>query len=392
MEAVSTPLSTSTKLFEDEKYLRCIRCGLCSYTCPVYRELLVETEAPRGKVALIRGVGEGQLEPGENYARKIYHCLQCNACTEFCPSKVEIDELMDAARVNLAVRGLLPPALGQLGEIISTCCNISGDDNSHRLIWAENLERLPQGMKPIEQVEIVYFVGCVSSFFPMSYSIPQALVEVMEAADVSYALLGGEEWCCGYPLLISGQGDKAEAMIRHNVAQVQASGASRVVVSCPSCYHIWHHTYPQVVEDMGLEVLHDTELLAELIEEGRLKLKEFPETVTYHDPCDLGRKSGLYDPPRRVLQGIPGLRLVEMADNRQNARCCGGGGNLETVDTGLSEAIAARRVAQALDTGANYLVSACQQCKRTLTGAVRREKARLRVMDITELVARAMVN
>jgi heterodisulfide reductase subunit D len=193
-------------------------------------------------------------------------------------------------------------------------------------------------------------------------------------------------------LLISGQGDKAEAMIGHNVAQVKASGASRVVVSCPSCYHIWLHTYPQVVEDMDLEVLHDTELLAELIEEGRLKLKEFPETVTYHDPCDLGRKSGLYDPPRQVLQGIPSLHLVEMADNRQNARCCGGGGNLETIDPTLSEAIAARRVAQALDTGAKYLVSACQQCKRTLTGAVRREKARLRVMDITELVARVIVS
>jgi glycolate oxidase iron-sulfur subunit len=80
--------------------MRCIRCGLCSYTCPVYRELLVETEAPRGKVALIRGMGEGRLKPGENYARKIYHCLQCNACTELCPSKVEIDELMDAARVD----------------------------------------------------------------------------------------------------------------------------------------------------------------------------------------------------------------------------------------------------------------------------------------------------
>ena len=389
MEAISA-LFASMKLLGDENYLRCIRCGLCLYTCPIYRELLVETEAPRGKVALIRSVGEGQLEPGENYARKIYHCLQCNACTELCPSKVEIDGLMDAARVDLAARGLLPPALGQLGEIISTCCNISGDDNSHRLIWAENLERPPQGVKPIEQAEVVYFVGCVSSFFPMSYSIPQALVEVMEAAEVSYALLGGEEWCCGYPLLISGQGDRAEAMIRHNVAQVKASGASRVVVSCPSCYHIWRHTYSQVMEGMDLEVLHDTELLAELIEAGRLKVKEFPETVTYHDPCDLGRKSGLYDPPRRVLQGIPGLRLVEMADNRENARCCGGGGNLETVDPALSEAIAARRVAQALDTGAKYLVSACQQCKRTLTGAVRREKARLRVMDVAELVAKVL--
>ena len=299
---------------------------------------------------------------------------------------------MDAARVDLAAQGLLPPALSRLGDIISTCCNISGDDNSHRLIWAENLERPPQGVKPIEQVELVYFVGCVSSFFPMSYNIPQALVEIMEAAEVRYALLGGEEWCCGYPLLISGQGDKAEAMIRHNVDQAKASGASRVVVSCPSCYHIWHHTYPQVIEDMGLVVLHDTELLAELIEEGRLKLKELPETITYHDPCDLGRKSGLYDPPRRVLQGIPGLRLVEMVDNRQNARCCGGGGNLETIDPTLSEAIAARRIAQALDTGAKYLVSACQQCKRTLTGAVRREKARLRVMDITELVARVILS
>ena len=140
----------------------------------------------------------------------------------------------------------------------------------------------------------------------------------------------------------------------------------------------------------GLDTLHASECLAELIGQGRLALRETNLTVTYHDPCDLGRKSGICEAPRRVLQSIPGLTLVEMKDCREDALCCGGGGNLETYDPDLVASISSRRLAQAQRVGAQAIVSACQQCERILTSAARRERVGLKVMDIVEIVWNAL--
>jgi len=380
-----------SKTISEEQYLSCIRCGLCAYNCPVYRVLLTESFAPRGRVALIRNADQGDLSPGENFGQKFYRCTLCAACSQVCPSGVRVDELLLGAREELAGQGQLPPALARLSETICETHNISGEDNAARLIWSENLEHPPLGSGR-ETAQVVYFVGCVGSFFPRSYAIPQAFVQTLEAVGIDYALLGGSEWCCGYPLLVNGLLSEAEATIRHNVARVRATGADKVVFACPSCYHIWKHTYPQIAGDeMGdLKILHVTEFLADLIDQGKLPLREMNQTVTYHDPCDLGRKSEVYEAPRRVLQSIPGLTLVEMSDNRENALCCGGGGNLETYDPELVPALSARRLAQAQATGARVIVSACQQCERTLANAARQQRARLRVLDVTEIVWRAM--
>jgi heterodisulfide reductase subunit D len=139
-----------------------------------------------------------------------------------------------------------------------------------------------------------------------------------------------------------------------------------------------------------LELLHTTQLLDRLLEEGRIAFKEWPMTVTYHDPCDLGRKSGVYDEPRRILQRIPGLTLVEMDENRDSSHCCGGGGNLESHNAELASQVARRRIQQAAATGAKAIVSACQQCERTLSNAARASRTRIRVMDIGEVVLKAL--
>jgi heterodisulfide reductase subunit D len=137
-------------------------------------------------------------------------------------------------------------------------------------------------------------------------------------------------------------------------------------------------------------VLHSTELLTSLIQEGKIKLNRVEQKVTYHDPCDLGRTSGIFDAPRQILQAIPGLEFVEMADNREMSLCCGGGGDAEMADAELTAAVARRRIQQAQDTGAQVVVSACQQCVRTLTEAARKNKIRLKAMDVSELVLQAM--
>jgi Fe-S oxidoreductase len=286
-------------------------------------------------------------------------------------------------------RGRYPQQFDTLREMVTSRYNISGDDNEQRLIWSENLEETPAGVRGKKTAETVYFVGCTPSFYPQTYGIPQAAVTVMERAGLDFALLGSEEWCCGYPLIIAGMGDAVTELVKHNVEAVRAMGARRLVAGCPSCYHTWLHQYPQIIgQPLGFEVLHMAHLLEELLAQDRLRLGEFSRSVTYHDPCDLGRNSGIYEAPRNVIRSVPGLTLVEMEENRQYALCCGGGGDVAMCNQPLVEAVARRRLQQALDTGAQVLLSACQQCKRTLMTAARQEKARMQVLDVVELIAR----
>jgi heterodisulfide reductase subunit D len=374
----------------DEAFLHCIRCGLCLAVCPTYRATLGESDSPRGRIALARARAEGRLGRSENYADKFFRCLLCAACENICPSGAEATDILQGAREDVSDHELLPGRLAQLDRAISAEHNISAEDNAARLVWADNLPAPPSGLG-VTKAELVYFVGCVGSFFPRSYSVPRAFVEILEAAGVDYALLGGAEWCCGYPQYINGELDLAAEAIRHNVDAVRALQAGRVAFTCPSCYHIWKHVYPEALgEPLEVELLHTTELLDRLLDEGQIALKERPMTVTYHDPCDLGRKSGVYDAPRRILRRIPGVTLVEMQENRDSSHCCGGGGNLESHNAELAGQVAQRRVQQAAATGAQVIVSACQQCERTLSNAARASRTRIRVMDIGEVVLQAL--
>ncbi len=379
----------------EEEALHCVRCGLCLSVCPGYRESLDETDSPRARVALVRAIKERVLDaPTEEYSGAFFRCLLCGACTFACPSGVAVDRILELTRGELADQGLLPEVLSDLGARIARYRNISAEENEGRLIWADNLPQPPTGLGK-ERAEVAYFVGCVSSFFPRSYTVPQAMVQILDRAGVDYTLLGGAEWCCGYPLFINGEMAQARDLIQHNVAAMQEMGVRKVVTTCPSCFHFWKHSYPAAVgvermEEMGLEVQHATEFLADLLESGAVELEAAEQTVTYHDPCDLGRKGGVTEAPRRILAQIPGLRLVEMAENRDSSHCCGGGGNLESFAPEMSQAVARNRIQQASAVEAKTLVSACQQCERTLANAARAERLRIRVKDITEIVLDAL--
>jgi Fe-S oxidoreductase len=340
-------------------------------------------------VALLRAVREGLLEePDDRTAASFFRCLLCGACTFTCPSGVTVDRILELTRGEMADLGLLPEPLIALGARIAEGHNVSGEPNENRLMWIDNLTRTPTGVGK-EQAEVVYFVGCVSAMFPRSYSVAQSFVELLEKANIDYALLGEQEWCCGYPQAINGERQRARETMRHNLEAVRATGARTLVTTCPSCFHFWKHTYPVALEeDLSFEVVHASELLADLLEADRLPLRDDLQErlVTYHDPCDLGRKSGVFEAPRRILARIPSVDLVEMAENRAGSHCCGGGGNLESFDPELSAAIAATRIREAAETGAKTVLSACQQCERTLFAAARSEGIRVRAQDIVELV------
>ena len=175
--------------------------------------------------------------------------------------------------------------------------------------------------------------------------------------------------------------------MEHNLEKVKELGVKTVVFSCPSCYKTWKAYY-----DTKLELLHATQFIEKLISDGTLHLGEVNLTVTYHDPCDLGRNAGVFEEPRRILNAIPGLRLVELGQNRLQSICCGGGGNLEMVAPDLSGALAQKKIEEIQQTGAKTVLTACQQCVRTIKSRARRQKIELDVLDITELVVKAMTD
>jgi heterodisulfide reductase subunit D len=333
---------------------------------------------------LLRAVSEGRLPLSESIGRYVYGCTDCQSCRLSCPGGVRTDEIFATAREVIADSEFFPPTLAELEERVRTTHNISGESGENRLLWTENLEVKPEGLVGKESAEVVLFTGCVSALYPMAYGILQDLVEILQAAEVDFTTLGPEEWCCGYPLLSAGL--PVSELISHNLDRIKALGPKTLVTTCPSCYHMWKHYYPPDF----FRILHSTEFLAELVEAGRAPLRTLTMSVTYHDPCDLGRKSEIYDAPRRIIRAIPGLEFVEMEDHGENAVCCGGGGNLETLDAELSREVAKLRLEQALAVGAEVIVSACQQCERTLTMAARREKVRIRVMDIVQLLRKAL--
>jgi len=281
--------------------------------------------------------------------------------------------------------GHYPKAAERLKANVLEAHNISGDESDERVDWLEFLDELPDDRYQKEKAEVAYFVGCVASYFPLVQKIPQAFVEILGKAGVDFTLLGGEEWCCGFPLIGAGMKKEAKALIQHNVEMMKKKGVKRAVFACPSCYHTWMEAY-----DTDIEIFHSTQFIKELINEGKITFKEQKRKVTYHDPCDLGRASGVYEPPREILRAIPGVELIEMESNRERCKCCGGGGNLEMVDPELSAALAHEKIEEIRATGADTVITSCQQCIRTIMTTARRKKIPIKAMDITEFVLSAM--
>ena len=366
---------------------QCIKCGLCLAHCPVNHELFLEKYTPRGKIQLARAYGRGEAAISDHYRDIFARCLLCGACSVTCPSGVDLTRVFTHMRMEITEKKGLFPSMKSAVMSLMTHHNISSEDNDERGDWREDMNDLPHYRFRKSKAKVVYFVGCVASFFPMVQAIPQNMVRILSAAHVDFTILAGEEWCCGFPLKGAGAEEGMEQLVQHNILKVRSLEAEMVVFSCPSCFRMWREHYPN-----DFELFHSTQFIAQLIDNKALSFHEVPGAITYHDPCDLGRNGGEYDAPRKILGAIPGLHLVEMENIRAKSICCGGGGNLEMTDPVLSGKVAHRKIDEIRKTGAEKVVTACQQCVRSIKGRARREKLDLEVMDISTVVARALSN
>jgi len=377
----------------------CTNCQICADVCPavsasrkgelsaVYRMEGVR-RIVKSRLGLFRklfrkkGLSE---EEWERFSGTTFRCTLCANCQEICPVGIRLKELWLSLRQDLVRSEAYPKKIDMIRENLEETRNVFAEDNEERADWVEDMRDVPDHGYLKDRAEVVYFTGCVASYFPLAQKIPIALAGILEVAGVDFTLLGGEEWCCGFPLLGAGLMEIFPKFKDHNVAALEAKGAKKAIFACPSCFRMWQEYYPGVVQ-----ILHASQFLMDLVEEGRVPLKELPLKVTYHDPCDLGRGARVFEQPRRIIQAIPGVELVELTRNRENCQCCGGGGNLEMIDANLSAEIAKRKIEEVLSTRAQAVVTSCQQCVRTMTTYVRRNKVPLEVLDITQLIDKAL--
>ena len=382
----------------------CTRCGICAGACPFYDATGNPEYAPIWKLDLLRRAYEqrstliGRLKVALRLEKHIDQadllhwrdlnfgaCSTCNRCSLACPMGLAIGPLLHDVRDRLAAAGGVPDPLVSMRQTVDRDGNVFGYPAEERGGWVEYMQNAPDDRYQRERADVVYFVGCVTSFAPRAQRIAEAFVRVLTAASVNFTILGEGEACCGFPLRAAGMSDKAADLIRKNVEAVIATGANTVVFTCPACRLMWLEEYAAHLPCVRL--LHATELLARLIDDGQIVLHALAKTVTYHDPCDLARTGGVYEAPRQVLKSIPGLRLREVSERRESGLCCCGGGNVEMVAPHRVKQVAGRSVTKLLAPGAETLATACPQCVRIFEEGVKAARSDVRVLDIAEVVA-----
>lgn len=370
-------------LFERDLWV-CTQCGYCKASCDIVHLKGWESLSPRGRIFLLKALKMGEIKLGKDQEKKfsdnVFLCTLCSRCKSTCPVDIDTRGLQMILRENLVNMGTYPEKIDLIKNSIKTERNVLSYPNDERAAFLEFLNDVPEDLYQKESADVIYFVGCMSSFSPAVQSIPEAFIEILKKAEVEFAIMGTEEWCCGFPLIVGGMKGKVEEVKKHNVEMVKKLGARTVVTTCPSCYNTWTRHY-----ETDLEVLHSSQFIMRLLEEGRIKINKIEGKVAYHDPCDLGRNSGVYEKPRELIKAT-GLNVVNLAESRGRAFCCGGGGDLEAIDAKLANTIA-RKLAEVVESsGVDELVTACQQCKRMLMSAFKEKETKINVRDIVELV------
>jgi heterodisulfide reductase subunit D len=382
-----------------QETLSCTQCGYCMNYCPTKQEWLSST--PRGRLLMTRELilpSKKRPEIPQDYINSIYQCNTCGRCKVDCSVDIKSPELWLELRNELTKNGHEPEGIRGLVKLLQQTHNIAGKPNNSREDWTKKLKAHPllddksslDYKKDIQ--DIAYFTGCVTALYPMVHDIAISFVNILNMAHINCITLGGEEWCCGYPLLAAGHPDIALEFMEHNIAQIKKLGVSSVALTCPGCYQMWNYVYPRLSgKNIPFDILHSTQLLEKLIKHNKIKLGKLDNKVTYHDPCDIGRNSHLYNEPRYIISQIPSLNFVELRDSKEYCSCCGAGGDVMVSNPELARKISYSKVKEIVDTGANVLVTACPSCIRLISMARQEEKAQFNIWDITQLVWKSVV-
>ncbi len=378
------------KLTDGERIQACLQCGTCSGVCP-FGYLM---DYPPSK--MISALRAGRFEEVIK-SQMVWMCVSCYACTRFCPMKIPLTPaLMTRAKEEILLTGNVPVELQDALQNTQRYGNSFGESSRKRAAWTHGIEPpvkiMSQAAGP---VDVLWFTGDYAAYHPRVQQSTRALARVLNLLGVNYGILGPEENSDGDSQRLSGERGLFEMLAEKNARALSKYTFKEIITTDPHAYNALKNEYPALGIDYP--VRHYTQFLLDYIDQlKRLYKKELNITVTYHDPCYLGRANGVYEEPRQLLESIPGIKLVEMSHNRTDSLCCGGGGGgmwLEGYQWELAHArLSEWRVREAVAAGADILATACTyEAPRFEDAAKMVQKAnRLMVKDIAELLSEAL--
>lgn len=412
----------------------CVECGRCTNMCPAsgtgktlspmdlivkMRDHLTEKGAaitsrtawmPRfvfqpNAAAVLAGPGMDEVAVTAEHTAKqligeviteeeLWACTTCRNCEDQCPVANEhVEKIIDMRRFLVLTEGSMPHEATRYFQNIERQSNPWGINRKERIKWREGREDLYiPTVKETDEFEYLFFVGSMGSFDNRSQKIAQAFAKIMNVAGVKFAILGNEERNSGDTARRMGNEFLFQQLCQENIATFQAHDVKKIVTICPHTYNTFKNEYPEF--GMEAEVYHHTELIWKLIQEGRIvPANEVKEAVAYHDSCYIGRYNDIYDIPRQILASVPGVSILEMKRNRQDAMCCGAGGGMMWMEETQGKRVNVERTEQALQLGPTTIGSNCPYCLTMLGDGIKAKEAeeQVKALDIAEIVERSLI-
>jgi Fe-S oxidoreductase len=370
----------------------CTTCGRCNAVCPA--AAAGKSLHPREIVLGIRealtdaeSVVDASDLPGRFDADALWSCTTCGACNEICPAGIDVyDKIVELRRASVEA-GSIPDAAADLFEATADAFNPFGRDNDQRLAWAQGLK--PPIAEPGEEVDLLYWVGCAGSFDPDGQSVSRSMIAILDHLGIQYRILGSRERCTGDPARRAGEEGLFQQCARENIATLAGHSVKTVLTHCPHCFNTLKNEYPEFGASFSVE--HHSQFLARMIAEGKLTGMEGLGSVTYHDPCYLGRGNGETEAPRAVIDAMSDAR-GEMPRNGTESFCCGAGGGGLWLDVPGEDRVENIRSCEAAETGAKTVVTGCPFCKPMLEAGNQSlpDGKSTVIKDLAELVAERM--
>lgn len=382
----------------------CTECGRCTDQCPAWNtgkplnpkeiNIFLKDYMAANLNALTSSKAEEKekvltpLVPEVIHPDILWSCTTCRACEEACPVFIEfVERIVDMRRNLVLMKGEFPE------EAQSTLRNIENNGNpwgigfDERATWAKGLG-IPS-LAEKNEVDVLYWVGCAGSFDDRNKKVSTALVKILREAGVSFAILGAEESCTGDPARRIGNEYLFQTLAKQNIETLNKYKFKTVLAQCPHCFNTIKNEYPQF--GGNYEVIHHTDYIARLIEEGRVKpVKELKQTLTYHDSCYLGRYNNIYDAPRKILEAIPGVEYKEAELSKDTGRCCGAGGGRMWMEERLGTRVNHKRLEDLQTVQPQSIASACPFCKVMITDATQDKNVEIPVKDVAEILAESL--
>ena len=356
----------------------CFQCGICDTVCPWNN---VRNFSIR-KIMNQSNYGLFEVE-----ADDIWLCTTCGRCVQRCPRGVNQIEVGISLRRIATSYQVFPPSVKPVRTVIGGLVgegNPFGEERSKRAEWSKgkSVKKFSEGM------EYLYFPCCYPSYDKRLKNVAISTAKILKKAGIEFGILGSKENCCGESIRKTGDEELFKTLAKENIKTFIDNGVKKIIVSSPHCFHTFKNEYPEF--SVHFEVVHITQLVAELIENGQLSVnKELNKKITYHDPCYLGRHNGVFDEPRYILKCIPGVEFVEMSEYGKNSLCCGAGGGRVWMETDKDERFSNLRLDQAIDAGAEILATACPYCITMFEDSrvVMEYEDKIEIKDITEILA-----